>query len=571
MTRKKMGKIVNGLFLAWFICTPIFWHMDISTGSSNFYDIFTMAPYAIFHLVIFYTLGLFSIYLNKFSLYSLFLLSLYFPFIQLINYPFLTNRDVYLHGGPVRTLLENGELVCKENPLPQAWPASFDLHGIMSIVSGCDLINANYVLYLALIVIFTLILYSLVRTLESKGYRLAWVSAILFLCLFFNHLSNVFDHYSRTALAFTLLLFFFYSFIRFKSLHGLMLQMLIIASIVIAHPFQSFALVVFMLACLVLSRRAKLAPLVLFSIITFSEWFLLQTSTFSEIGYPLETFFSPQFTTSIVRSLTPAKALPWWGLMLRDFYKYSLITLLGVAVIAAFIILIKAKSNDITTNGMISLLFSAIAMLGLLFLPDWDIQRFTSFAAFPAALSSIILLEEVTKRGKIKLFRHSVKPTIKKSILVLLLVFTIGLSATVMVLRFERNFYFGEVTHPSELSSLSFFTTYNYNSTVNIVSWRTAIYFAYFNYNSSHQVSRLWYLEINELKGNLSKLLYAESALINQSQSVIRGMRDSYTLGLQDMDENPLDFIDNKVILPNFNLVYSNEYYLVYERALHNT
>ena len=127
------------------------------------------------------------------------------------------------------------------------------------------------------------------------------------------------------------------------------------------------------------------------------------------------------------------------------------------------------------------------------------------------------------------------------------------------------------MTHPSELSSLSFFTTYNYNSTVNIVSWRTAIYFAYFNYNSSHQVSRLWYLEINELKGNLSKLLYAESALINQSQSVIRGMRDSYTLGLQDMDENPLDFIDNKVILPNFNLVYSNEYYLVYECALPNT
>jgi hypothetical protein len=495
---------------------------------------------------------------------------LYFPFIQLINYPFLTIRDVYVHGGPVRTILENGELACKENPLPQAWPASFDLHGTLSIVSGCDLISANYVLYLALIVIFTLILYSLVRTLENKGYRLAWVSAILFLCLFFNHLSNVFDHYSRTALAFTLLLFFFYSLTRFKSLQGLMLQMLIIASIVITHPFQSFALAVFMLVCLVLSRRAKLAPLALFSIITFSEWFLLQTLTFSETGYSLETFFSPQFMTSIVRTLTPAKALPWWGLILRDYYKYSLITLLGVAVIATFIILTKAKSNDIITNSMISLLFSAIAMSGLLFLPDWDIQRLTSFAAFPAAFSSIILLEEATKRGKLEWFRWSSKLTIKKSIVVLLLVFTISLSATVMVLRFERNFYFGEVTHPSELFSLSFFATYNHNLTVNIVSWRTSIYFAYFNYNSSHKVSRLWYLEINELKGNLSKLLYAENTLINQSQSVIRGMRDSYTLGLQDIDKTVMGFIDNGVILPNFNLVYSNEYYSVYERALPN-
>ena len=564
-----MGKVVNSLLFIWFICIPVFWHLDLSMGTSSFYDIFAMAPNAIFHLVIFYALVSFSIYFNKFSLYHLLLLSLYFPFIQLANYPYLTIRDAYLHGAPTRTILDDGELTYTKSLYPTSWPASFDLHAIFSIVSGCDIIDANYVLYLTLIVVLALTLYSLGRTLERKGYKLAWISPILFLCLFFNHFFDNFHHYSRTALAFTLLLLFLYSFIRLRDRRGLVLQLSIIVSLTVTHPFQSLALVLFMVAFYALTKGVKPTFITLFSIATFLAWFLFQASSMFSIAVDqLRTIFSHEYVTPITETLVGTRAVPWWAGILRDYYKFSIITLFAAAFLAMIPILRGAERRNRIIISLSSLFFSSSAMLfSLLLLPDWQINRFTAFAAFPAAFSSIILLKEAIETGKLKKFLPSLSSTTKKSLLALLLVFAISLSAVVMVLRFERNYYFGEVTHPSELSSLSFYSTYDNNSTVTIVSWRTAIYYAYFSYNSSSNTLRLWYLELFEFAGNSSKLLRAQSALINQSQAVIRGMRDSYTFGLQDSDD-VLRSIDDEMISPYFNRMYSNGYYSIYERAL---
>ena len=571
MIKQKMGLVTNSLLLIWFMCIPVFWHLDLSKGALGLYDVFAMAPYAIFHLVIFYLLALLSIYFNKFSLYHLLLLSLYFPFIQLANYPYLIIRDVYLHAAPTRTILENGILVYPKTQYPTSWPASFDLFAILSIVTGCDLVTANHILYLALIVGFAFTLYSLARTFEHKGYRLAWISAIAFLCLFFNHFFDNFHHYSRTALAFTLLLFFLYSFLRLRDRRGLILQMSIIMAVTVTHPFQSLALMSFMIAFFVLTReRARPMILTLFSVATFLAWFLFQASfMFSEAIDQLKNLLSPEFIAPITRTIVESRQLPWWGGFLRDYYKFSVIILFAASFLVAIPVLYGAKRRNIVIVSLLSLLFSsAVMLIGLLLLPDWQINRFTSFAAFPAAFSSIILLEEEIRRGRLKMLARSVTSATKKTILPLLLVFVISLSAVVMVLRFERNYYFGEVTHPSELSALSFFSTYDHSSTVAIVSWRTAVYYSYFNYNSSHNVLRLWYLALFDLEGNSSKLMDAEITLINQSESVIRGLRDSHTLGLQGSAETVLSFIDDEAILPYFNLVYSSEYYSLYDRAL---
>jgi len=575
MAKEKTGKIsstVNLLLLSWFILTPVFWHLNTSEGIYGSYDVFFMAPYSVFHLVIFYALGVISVYLSKLSLYHVLLFGLYFPFIQLSNYPYLTIRDAYLHAGPAKTILVNGQLTTKD-PTPESWPSSFFLHGILTIVSGCDLINANYILYLSLIIALVLISYSFARILEKKNYRLAWASPLLFLCLFFNHLFDNFHHYARTPLAFAFLFFFFFSLMGLEdrcSAHTrLTLQLLICVSVVITHPFQSLALIAFMFAYWILSRKIKPINFALFSIVTFIAWIMFQgSSNFLEAINRLKTFFSPQYLTPIVETLATKETLPWWGVILRDYYKYSLLALLAIAFFATIVVLRRKRITAIAV-GLSSLLFSSVVMLfSLLLLPDWQIGRFTPFAAFPAAFTSLILLEEALKKGNLKILSLTRNLFRKRYTSATLLLFVVSLSATVMVLRFERNYYFGEMCHPSELSSLAFFFTHDHNSTVNIVSWRTYSYSPYFDYNSSHQLLRIWYLELNEYAGNSSKLLFSQSQLINQSQFVIRGLRDSFTSGQLYPSEAILKVVDEEMIIPRFDLIYSNGYYWIYKRAV---
>jgi hypothetical protein len=201
-------------------------------------------------------------------------------------------------------------------------------------------------------------------------------------------------------------------------------------------------------------------------------------------------------------------------------------------------------------------------LLGLLLLPDWGISRFTAFAAFPAAFASFTLIDNLIMKDWEKRLSHR-KFFNKRAFGALLLCGIVALSASVMVLRFERNYYFGEATHPIELSSLSFFFNHDDYSEVNILSWRTTVYSAFFNFNQSHVTLRLWYKDVEGIGGNLSKLLLYEGQFINQSHSVIRGMRDAFDLGLPS---TLLNTIDDEMILPRFNRVYSNGNYTIYSR-----
>ena len=168
MRRQSIERIVRWAVIFWFIMLPLFWQFNLSVGKAGYYDVFSMAPSAGFHLMVFYILVLFDLYLRKPSLLILLLLSFYFPAIQLINYPYLTYRDVYLHAAPVETILADGQLNYTRDSAPQSWPASFDLHGISSIVLGLGLVNANYLLYFVISVVLTLTSYSFARKLEEK-------------------------------------------------------------------------------------------------------------------------------------------------------------------------------------------------------------------------------------------------------------------------------------------------------------------------------------------------------------------------------------------------------------------
>ena len=570
MDYRGITNTLNVLLVIWFFCTPLFWHLDLTRGTAGFYDTFALAPYAIFHIFTFYILLLLSLLFCKLSLCHILLMVLYFPIIQIVNYPYLTMRDVYLHAEPAETLMVNGKLASSMSSTAASWPASYILHGILTIISGYDLVNANYILYLSLIILLALLLYCFTKKLEGKGYKLAWASALMFPCLFFNYNFSNFNHYSRNAIAFILFFLFLFVFSRFKDRRGIVLQVLIILSIIITHPFQSIALVFFLASYAVLNivlhyGNFNSVRLALFSISSFMGWMIFQGySKFVEATKQLKTLFSEEYIKPIVESLSSSERLPWWGTVLRDYYKYSLVALLAVAFFSTIILLFREKRRSNQSLWLSSILISSVLMMfSLNLLPDWQIFRFVMFAAFPAAFSSFLILEELLKRKKVNISFQLLRIRAKKSVI---LVFVLSLSATVMVSNFETNYYFGELCHPVELSSLEFFFTYDQNSTVYVVSWRTNLYCPYFNFNSSHQTLMLWYLELGKIGNNASEFQVQQNVLINQSQAVVRGMRDEFVLFRLDSPEKILRVVDETMILPNFNQVYSNGNYTVYIR-----
>lgn len=547
--------------------------MDLSKVSLEFYDMFFMSPLAILHITVFYLLIFFSIFLNKTSLCHIILLSLYFPIIQLANYPFLTIRDVYLHAAPTKTILIDGKLAYAKDPAPASWPSSFNLHAILSNVSGCNLITANYMLYLILILVFAIVLYTFTKNLNKKGYRLAALSAILFLALFFTHYFDNFHHYSRTALAFTFLLIFIYVFTTIGGRQGQVLNLIIALVIITTHPFQSVALLGFAIFYFILAFKRETINFAYFLVVSFVGWFVFNgSSTFEQAIARAKTFLSPQYVAPLIKTLVPSEVLPWWGIVLRDFFKYSLIMLLLVASFSTIWVIykrVKHKQFSKQHLGLSALLPMSVTMLlGLLLLPDWHIFRFIPFAAFPGAFTSFLLFDKLISYNKEQSAHIASKLLNKKTLITLFLTFIVMLSAIVMVMRFEYNYYYGELDHPSELSSLSFFFNHNYNATVSIVSWRTAVHAAYFNYNYSHEILRLWYLDLNAIGGNLSQLLISQEYLINQSDAVIRGMRDEFDFGRVDSPKTLFNFIDKNAIQLKFNQIYSNGYYTIYTRQI---
>jgi hypothetical protein len=469
----------------------------------------------------------------------------------------------------------NGKITYPKDPAPETWPASFDLHGMLSTVSGLDLINTNYILYLSLIIVFALILFSFAKALEKHGYRLAGYSAILFLSLFFTNLLDNFHHYSRTALGFTFLLFFFFAFICFKGRRGYLLQLMIAVAVLTTHPFQSLAMISFATSYFVLAPRIKRTSFVVFLTSAFVGWFLFNGSlTFQNTIDRVKTFLSPEYVAPLAKTLATSEILPWWGVVFRDFLKYTLFALLIVASFAFIVILYKIflkRENDEMAITLASLLpMSLVILFSLLLLPDWGIPRFTSFAAFPAAFASFMLLDKLVAKKVAKISLRMPKLG-KKALVSFLLLNIVILSAAVMVLRFERNYYYGELDHPSELSTLSFFFKYDHNSTVNLVSWRTAVHSAYFNYNASHGTLRLWYLDLNAIGRNSTQLLLSQGNLINKSDAIIRGMRDEFDFNGVEFPKSLLQTMDNEMILPKFNRIYSSDYYAVYSRSIGNT
>ena len=572
-------ELLVAFLVVWFLFLPLFWRIDITNTSLEKYDMLVMAPYGVFHLAVFSIIAFFAVVLNvkkkKSYFIVLLLFGFYFPCIQLVNYPLLTFRDVYLHSAPVETILATGELQGFTDPSAPNWPSAFDLHAVFAEITGIDIVLGNYILYFACLFLLLITIFSVGKALYNQGYVFGFAGALLFPALFINHLFENFQHFSRTTFGFVFLFIFLFMFYRFEGRSGLAITLFFALTVVIAHPFNSLALLIFLVVYSLLQTRKSGWLFTLFVASSYLGWnFLPNTPAIVEQFRYFQIFNVQEYSKPAVAVFTTQEVVPWWGIILRDLYKYSLFFLFFGTLFLLIFLVRRRRQLSKTVIWSSSIVISSLVMLFvLLALPDWHIGRFTAFAAFPGAFSFFVIVEYLLRRQSLSLnrLRGRLKflwgSSFRSALYAVVLALIVLLSASVLLLRFEVNYYYGQMDHSSELKALSFLQAHSDPySPVDFLSWRTSIYFFNFNYYSDHPIFRLWYLDLQRIGGNTSDLILQSNNLIDKSLFVVRGLRDEYTLGSNSVEV--LTTIDEETIAPNFNRYYSNGYYSLYSRVM---
>lgn len=579
------NKILQSLIILWIAVAPFFWRFDLSKISSGYYDIFFMAPYAIIHISVFFVLMAISLYFKKSSLFNILMLSFYYPVVIISNYPFLTFRDVYLHAGPARAIMLDGNLGGIANTNPAYWPLSYVLHAMTSIVTASDLIIANYVLYLSLSLLMALVFYLLSRMLIRKGYTWAWICPVLFLALYNSNLF-AFSHYARAH--FALVLFFFFSLLilRFADsersidrslvLGSILIPMIAILTMVQLHPFQSLYLMLFLLFTAAIVSIKKIRTLgisfylALFSIVMFfAYWIFVAGASLQRLGLIGRSIFDPEYVQPIVQTLSVSHFLPWWGQLLRDYFRFSLLGLLLLGCVLSVLILFRRRTKTgpmpMAITVFISTLVVSILFLPVfLTLPGWGISRFIAFAAFPAAFSSFVCLDYLRKHRK-----HSRRQFFtRKLAAVFLVVFLTTLSFSTMVLRFESNQYFGELEHSSTFPFLDFVAEYSEHPLTITMSQGLAVRYVYFDYNSTDTVNR-FVTEANRASlrnANETDLVSLLGRECRKSELVLTGLQDRADLAwLSDEQYNAtMTRLSCEVLDSKYSRICDSGYYQLY-------
>jgi hypothetical protein len=166
--------------------------------------------------------------------------------------------------------------------------------------------------------------------------------------------------------------------------------------------------------------------------------------------------------------------------------------------------------------------------------------------------------------------RPAMAPRLEKRALKgLVLLIIITLSFTAFTLKWERNLWIGEAEHPSELSSLEYVFHSFHHPSVIVMTFRTGAYYPYYDYASTDTILPLSPIEMAGV--NQTTFLSDATDKIERSDIVLRGMRDDldlyersgYTIDLKNAHEL-FNRVDREVVVPQFNLVYSNGYYDVW-------
>jgi hypothetical protein len=295
-----------------------------------------------------------------------------------------------------------------------------------------------------------------------------------------------------------------------------------------------------------------------------------ETSIDSVINW-IKGAFSPEYWAPIQATLSFSNPLPFWGTIFKDFYEAILVLTFFASIIAPAVLLLRGRKNKSDMPSMVILLsaFSlAIAsfLLILTLMPEWSIMRFSIFAAF-SAFPSIFSLSMLLRK-KITIQKKAVVNLNTKKVKVVLFLIITTLLFSSIALRFQDNVYYGKLEHESEFSALSYLTTYCHHPLSVTMTYRTYIYYFYYDYQSRDYSSFFnEYVPASDT-GNLTAFMLSINKTINKSSYVIRGARDEFDLSEQSSysiePSRTFEKVDSELIAQQFSLVYSNGNYSIY-------
>jgi len=353
------------------------------------------------------------------------ILMMYQSMLAFITFTKSPYRDVFLHGGSVKYLLDKGTLPMETAEV--AWPSSYYLQAIFVTISGFNIVFSNGLLYVfvSVLLVITIILLAklLLVSLNIHKFEILLASSILMYYAQFNHY-NSFLHYCRAQLGLSMLILVYYIFIKLLQerkypYSNIIPLLLLLGNLFYTHPFYS----VLYLGSIIFVVLTLYTPRILHTVAQNSQSHSFQRLVTEIIALSLTLFLIINLVQSnfsinmlyahIVKGITRdilefasgvtqvREKLPLLGEIVRIVWKAMLIFMLILSILHSYVSLSIFKQNlGIAERLFLGHALSSIALFLLfLYVPGFT-GRTISFLAIPLAYYSIQTIILFMKRYK---------------------------------------------------------------------------------------------------------------------------------------------------------------------------
>jgi hypothetical protein len=447
---------------------------DPNALGGSYYEIMKLTPnFLVYYLtVLILSLVLLTVSVARKSsaagltAFALFGSSLFMP--RLVNFDWLTYRDILLHGGWISASSVHFAAIFPYSQWPGAWALWLVACRVLAVdplYGSLVMLTADWLLRLSATIVLAKVL---VRQ-SGLGERFSYVIAILMLALFQNHLFY-FNSYSDASIAQSLSILIFAVLLRaeWSRAHVVVVATLMIC-LVITHPFYAVmltcAVIAFLLGGYLLRYRDLHVDILLAFLLISVLWLMYYVTSGTVLavlpqGPPYSFLLRPQ-------TLGILEPLPFLGVVLRQMYKY--VVLPAVAILSlAFMLRGKLPRVDkLVITGY------SIAAVGILlvfiFIPGFE-GRIIGFTLFGLSMLAGLQISKMISN------RSRVQRLVAGTFLVLLI-------CVPFFLTFEQPIYSATVTHSAQ-ATLAFSSRFpNYYASI----FPMFVYLRYIDPYKNHQ------------------------------------------------------------------------------------
>lgn len=501
MPRFSFSLAFNSIILILFALYPMFMTLHYIFVPES-YDFFHMDPLSLVYIPLFYIILGFLIAMYGLKRRFLFYTVLFFPLLfYAINYPNLIFRDAYLHGRWVKTIVNSGDI----NNLTdegKAWPSSYIVMGVCSIITGVEILYLNTPLALLIFSLFVISCYCLAKRMRSnvekakvddKMYLLTPFIAIAFMR------SHIYEplHFARHPFGFSLLLLLIFLLWRYQNerrWNNSLTLLLTIAALITVHPlFSIYGVVTIILNCVINALQSKFGKenrelprpsliMPILATVMFVGWLMFSAGfALPKLQILMSYALNPRTLSETASLITfnVNEEIPWYGFVMRQCYKLLLLILAGLSILSFF-------SREIRKSPSFAFLLAIIVILPIQksigYIGGGILNRAYTFLAIAFSFLIPAGVQNVSKTlGFLRLKKQPKLVSVIKRILVATFICTALISTN--ILSFEYNFYTGLMKLDSTAAISNFITTKN--TMLNITARNFALYYVYFNPNAS--------------------------------------------------------------------------------------